>query len=55
MDRKPSIDQLYMYDEIWELYREYVQQCSLFFIINLDRNHANDICIIMNYNNLELQ
>ena len=40
-----------MYDEIWELYREYAQQCSLFFIINLDRNNANDICIIMNYNN----
>ena len=51
MDRNPSIDQLYMYDEIWELYREYAQQCSLFFIINLDRNHANDICLIMNYNN----
>ena len=43
------IDQLY--DEIWELYREYAQQCSLFFIIKLDRNHANHICIIMNYNN----
>ena len=44
-----SMDQLY--DEIWELYREYAQQCSLFFIINLDSNHANHICIIMNYNN----
>ena len=45
-----SIDQLY--DEIWELYREYAQQCSLFFIIKLDSNHANHIlCIIMNYNN----
>ena len=43
------IDQLY--DEIWELYREYAQQCSLFFIIKLDSNHANHICIIMNYNN----
>ena len=51
MDRKPSIDQLYMYDGIWELYREYAQQCSLFFIVNLERNHANDICIMMNYNN----
>ena len=28
-----SIDQLY--DEIWEVYREYAQQCSLFFIIKL--------------------
>ena len=44
-----SIDQLY--DEIWEVYREYAQQCSLFFIIKLDSNHANHICIIMNYNN----
>ena len=43
------IDQLY--DEIWEFYREYAQQCSLFFIIKLDSNHANHICIIMNYNN----
>ena len=43
-----SIDQLY--DEIWELYREYAQQCSLFFIIKLDSNHANH-SIIMNYNN----
>ena len=34
-----SIDQLY--DEIWEVYREYAQQCSLFFIIKLDSNHAN--------------
>ena len=46
-----SIDQLYMYDEIWEVYRENAQQCSLFFIIKLDSNHANHICIIMNYNN----
>ena len=44
-----SIDQLY--DEIWELYREYAQQCSLFLIIKLDSNHANHMCIIMNYNN----
>ena len=44
-----SIDQLY--DEIWEVYRENAQQCSLFFIIKLDSNHANHICIIMNYNN----
>ena len=46
-----SIDQLY--DEIWVLYREYAQQCSLFFIIKLDSNHANHIilCIVMNYNN----
>ena len=44
-----SIDQLY--EEIWELYSEYAQQCSLFFIIKLDSNHANHICIIMNYNN----
>ena len=44
-----SIDQLY--DEIWEVYRECAQQCSLFFIIKLDSNHANHICIIMNYNN----
>ena len=43
-----SVDQLY--DEIWELYREYEQQCSLFFILKLDSNHANHICIIMNYN-----
>ena len=33
-----SIDQLY--DEIWEVYREYAQQCSLFFIIKLGSNHA---------------
>ena len=44
-----SIDQLY--DEIWEVYRDYAQQCSLFFIIKLDSNHANHLCIIMNYNN----
>ena len=44
-----SIDQLY--DEIWEVYREYARQCSLYFIIKLDSNHANHICIIMNYNN----
>ena len=44
-----SIDQLY--DEIWELYREYAQQGSLFFIIKLDSNHANHIIM---YNN-ELQ
>ena len=44
-----SIDQLY--DEIWEVYREYGQQCSLFFIIIFDSNQANHICIIMNYNN----
>ena len=37
--------------EIWELYREYAQQCSLYFIMKLDSNHANHICIIMNYNN----
>ena len=42
-----SIDQLY--DEIWEVYREYAH--SLFFIKKLDSNHANHICIIMNYNN----
>ena len=34
-----SIDQLY--DKIWEIYREYAQQCSLFFIIKLDSNHGN--------------
>ena len=28
-----SIDQVY--DKIWEVYREYAQQCSLFFIIKL--------------------
>ena len=28
-----SIDQLY--DKIWKVYREYAQQCSLFFIIKL--------------------
>ena len=44
-----SIDQLY--DEIWEVYREYTQQCSLYFIIKLDSNHESHICIIMNYNN----
>ena len=44
-----SIDQLY--DAIWEVYREYARQCSLYFIIKLDSNHANHICIIMNYNN----
>ena len=44
-----SIDQLY--DGIWEVYREYPQQCSLFFIIKLDSNDANHICIIMNCNN----
>ena len=44
-----SIVQLYA--EIWEVYREYAQQCSLFFILKLDSNHANHICIIMNYNN----
>ena len=44
-----SIDQLY--DEIWEVHREYAQQCSLFFIIKLGSNHANHICITMNYNN----
>ena len=44
-----SIDQIY--DEIWEVYREYAEQCSLFFIIKLDSNHANHICIIMIYNN----
>ena len=38
-------------DEIWELYREHAQQCPLFFIIKLDSNHANHICIVMNYNN----
>ena len=42
-----SIDQLY--DEIWEVYREYAQQCSLFFIKKLDSNHVNHICIIMHY------
>ena len=41
-----SIDQLY--DEIWEVYREYAQQCSLFFIIKLGSNHANHIFM---YNN----
>ena len=40
-----SIDQLY--DEIWEVYREYAQQCSLFFIIKLDSNPANHICRII--------
>ena len=44
-----SIDQLY--GEIWKVYREYAQQYSLFFIIKLDSNHVNHICIIMNYNN----
>ena len=34
-----SIDQLY--NKIWEVYREYAQQCSLFFIIKLDSNHGN--------------
>ena len=43
------IDQLY--DEIWEVYREYAQQCLLFFITKLDSNHANHICIIMNCSN----
>ena len=46
-----SIDQLYMYDEIWEVYREYTQQCSLFFIIKLGSNHANHI--FMYNNNLQ--
>ena len=41
-----SIDQLY--DEIWEVYREYAQQCSLFFIIKLGSNHASHIFM---YNN----
>ena len=41
-----SIDQLY--DEIWEVYREYAQQWSLFFIIKLGSNHANHIFM---YNN----
>ena len=40
------VDQLY--DEIWEVYREYAQQCSLFFIIKLGSNHANHIFM---YNN----
>ena len=44
-----SIDQLFV--EIWEVYREYAQQCSLFFTIKLDSNHANHIIM---YNN-ELQ
>ena len=44
-----SIDQLC--DEIWEVYREYARQCSLYFIIKLDSNHANHIIM---YNN-ELQ
>ena len=44
-----SINQLY--DEIWEVYREYAHQCSLFFIKKLDSNHANHIHM---YNN-ELQ
>ena len=44
-----SIDQLY--DEILKVYREYAQLCSLFFIIKLNSNHANHICIIMNCNN----
>ena len=41
-----SIDQLYA--EIWEVYREYAQQCSLFFIVKLGSNHANHIIM---YNN----
>ena len=40
-----------LYDEVWEVYRDYAQQCSLFFKIKLDSNHVNHICIIMNYNN----
>ena len=32
-----------LYDEIWEVYMEYAQQCSLFFIKKLDSNHANHI------------
>ena len=38
-----SINQFDQYDEIWEVYREYAHQCSLFFIKKLDSNHANHI------------
>ena len=54
MDRKPlKFHQYISYMMKFVKYTEntYAQQCSLFFILKLDSNHANHICIIMNYNN----